>query len=98
NHCAERGEPLKTRTVDRRPQRAGATREFIGYLIVSLISTDIPSRKTRLIKSQQLGPSALSIGFVVDRLSILDRHVGHAPTMLRLRIDFDLSRDLGCSE
>src|SRR5262245_46753962 len=32
NHCAERGEPNKTTIVDRRPQRAGATRDFIGYL------------------------------------------------------------------
>ena len=28
----ERGEPTKAMIVDRRPQRAGATREFIGYL------------------------------------------------------------------
>src|SRR5215467_2367822 len=45
-------------------QRAGATREFIGYLQATYRVTYLdghPIKKTRLIKSQQLFPGTLSI-------------------------------------
>src|SRR5215467_14736506 len=84
-------------TVKGREQRASSL-VTSRRLIASLISMDIPSRKTRLIKSQQLFPGTLSIRFVIDRLSVLHRHIGNAPTVLRLRIDFDLCHDLGSGE
>src|SRR5215471_19715317 len=55
-------------------------------------------RKTGLIKCQQLGPGTLGIGFVKYWISVLGRHIRNAPTVLRLRINFDLRRDLGCTE
>src|SRR5512132_766256 len=43
----------------------------------------------RLVQRDQFAPRALGLRFVVDRRAILDRHVGHAPSVLcRINLDF----------
>src|SRR5260370_22828700 len=53
------------------------------------------SDQRAFIQRDQLVPRALSLWFVVNGFTLVQRHVLHAPAMQRARVDLDFRRTLG---